>query len=313
MNSDGLTDKHWKSASFALYGSFAQGWPEEVGEPKEILKFLDHHIGLQGTGEDHGSTINVALEAILLLPLIEGIDPLTLECVRAFNWTSPSLVKGILSMMQPPNPPELRRHASALVALVSDKWFDCSAHVMDPEEMQEFCEHIAIFMDDTYHNQYIKEDAVTILFGMLRSPDWRNHIVPRSWSVLAYCPLVEELDSAKWCLQNALQLLKFTEGLREGSKWWYWTLWFHYDKLDSTIRRVVRARAEDMVRNDGLSDLNLYLSLIQEDIKKIRQDMDELPDDEKETSHHRKMKARSIALEGNYKQLDQIMKGRRRR
>ena len=152
--------------------------------------------------------------------------------------------------------------------------------------------------------------SVTILFGMLRSPEWRKHIALRSWSVLAYCPLVKELESAKWCLQNATELLKVVEGLPEGLKWLYWVLWFHYDQLDATTRHVVRTKAEDMVQRDGLSDLNLYLSLIQEEIKKVRKDMDELSDDEKVLSHYRKTKARSIALEGNYKQLDKIMKGR---
>ena len=303
MAPDHLSDEQWEAARLAIHGAF-NNWLGEVGEPKEVLKFLDYHVALQGAGGDYEQAIKDAVQGVFL-PNRERIDPMTLECVRDFNWTSPSFVKGIRSMMQPHNCPYLREHIHGLVALVSDRWFNCSVHVMEPEEMPEFCEHIAMSLDDSDHTQEVEKEAVTILFGMLRSPEWRKHIVPRSWSVLAYCPLVKGLESAKWCLQNAVELLNFMEGLPEGSKWWYWTLWFHYDQLDAATRRVVKTRAKDMVRNNSLSDLNLYLSLIQKEIKRIEEDMDGLYEEE-EVRH---AEVRSIALEGNYERLDRIVRG----
>lgn len=151
MAPDHLSDQHWEAARIAIHGAF-KGWPSDLGEPKEVLKFLDYHVALQGAGEHYVQAIKDAAHAILL-PLQDEEDPMTLECVRDFNWTSPSLVKGIRSVMQPHNSPSFRRHIHGLVALVSDRWFNCSAHVMEPEEMPEFCEHIAMFMDDTDHYQ----------------------------------------------------------------------------------------------------------------------------------------------------------------
>ena len=313
MAPDHLTDQHWEAARVAIQGAF-EPWPETLGEPKEVLKFLDYHVALPGARKDYEPAINSAMQAIILLPAMEQIDPMTLECVRNFNWTSSSFVKGIRSMMQSHNSLSLRRHVFALVAFVSDRWFNSSQPVMEPEEMHEFCEHMAVFTDSTGHGPHIKGESITVLFGMLQSREWRKHIAVGSWSVLAYCSQASYLESARWCLENenATDLLRFAKGLDhgEGLKWWCWTLWFHYDKLDATTRDEVKRTTSDILRDHGLSDLNLYLNLIQEEITKIRQEIGKLPENEKGWRYGKKMKAQSITLEGNYKQLAQIMEGR---
>jgi hypothetical protein len=143
---------------------------------------------------------------------------------------------------------------------------------------------------------------------MLRSPKWREHIVPRFWSMFAYCNLAEEEESFGWCLRNAIELLEFTRGLPvgEGSKWWYGTLWFHYDKLDTTVRGDVERIARDMLLSDGLSDLNLYLNLIGQEVARIRQEVEELPNEDRLDRLGMELRARLIALEGNYNRLARI-------
>ena len=309
MAPDNLEDQHWEAARLAVRGAFG-GWPRSPGEPKEIVKFLDYHVGLQGVGEDHGLYITYASQAILFLQDNEGINPLGSKCVRDFDWASPSFVGGIRSMMRPHNLTNLRRSAVGLIALVSDRWFDSSAPVFQLEERLEFCEHVATFTTHAYHDPHTKKWSVAVLFGMLRSPEWRKHIVTGFWSVLAYCPLVEELESVKWCLQNATELLKFTRGLPdgEGLKWWHWTLWFHYDRLDKTTQDEVKKVAVDMWRNDGHPDLHLYLNLFQGEASAIRKQIDELPF--KDSSAGMNMKVRLTTLEGNYDQLARITAGR---
>jgi len=48
------------------------------------------------------------------------------------------------------------------------------------------------------------------------------------------------------------------------SKWWYGTLWFHYDELDTTVQDEVKKITRDLLLGDGLSNLNLYLNLIEQ-------------------------------------------------
>lgn len=65
-----------------------------------------------------------------------------------------------------------------------------------------------------------------------------------------------------------------------------------------------------MLGSGGLSDLNLYLSLIQEEITRIREEISELCGDHRVRSRGRDMKALLIAMEDNYDQLARIT-GRR--
>ena len=306
-----LTDLHWEAARLAVYAAFTDPRYMAIrGEPKEILKFLDYHIGLQGAKADHGSYIDAALRSLNM----DYDEPnyLTFQSARDFNWTSLPFVRGLRSMMHSRRPCGFRGNAVALIAYLSDSWFSRSASVMEPGEMSEFCENLAIYMDDVAHDRRAKEESVTVLFGMLRSEEWKNHIATRLWRVLAYCTQIRDTESVKWCLQNGAELLEFTKGLPdvEGSKWWYGTLWLCYDKLDATVRDKVKTVAADMLRDDGLSDLNLYLGLMQEEVTRIRQEISELSDIQKRSAIGMNMQALLITMGGNYDQLARIT-GRR--
>ena len=176
--------------------------------------------------------------------------------------------------------------------------------------MSEFCEHLAVLaIDDAVHHPNVQRHSATLLFGMLRSPEWRRHIATRFWSTLAHCARVEEeRESFRWCLQNAIELLEFTRRLAdgEGLKWWYGALWFHYDKLDTMVRDEVERIARDMLQSDGLSDLSLCLDLIGQEIARTRQEVDGLPNEERVADFGVGLGARLIALEGNYSRLARI-------
>jgi len=318
MAYDNLTEQDWKAARFAIYGAF-QGIevvPSSVGEINEILKFLTHHLCLHGVrdmvGGDHGTSIVLALKAVVLRSSDYRADPLTAGYIGHLNRTSPAFVNGVHSTIRPGNPFLLRMYATGLIALTTDQWFNSPEPVMAPEEMSEFCEDLAVFIiDDHFQRSFVQKCSAIILFGMLRSPEWRKHIVTRFWRMFAYCTLVnEEWESFGWCLQNATELLEFTRGLAdgEGLKWWYGALWFHYDKLDTTAREEVEKVAREMSSGDGLSDLNLYLNLIGEEVTKTRQEVDELHKAARSELPGVEFRARLrlIALEGNHDRLAQI-------
>ena len=260
MASNDLTDQHWEAARLAVDKAFGSLGPQpELGEPRGMLKFLDYHLGLSGALEDHKPFITLAFEEIFIfydyMP-----NPLVVKCVKNFNCASPSFVRGVRSIMHPDSSLGPRREATWLVSLASDQWFNSTVPIMEPEEMSEFCEHLAVFVvDGHYHGTSIRRSSVTILFGMLRSPEWRKHIVPRLWSVLVHCGLVEEEESFRWCLWNAIELLDFTRGFPdgEGLKWWYATLRFHYDKLDTTVRDEVERIARDIPQSDYFNRIKL--------------------------------------------------------
>ena len=310
MASDSLTDQHWEATRLAIGGAFDIGAELRrpiAGELRDVLKFLDYHLDLQGAGKNHELSIVSAMEAIIASSDNCQADSLTVEYIRNSNGTSPSFANGMRLMMDPSNTSRLRMVSIGLISLTSDQWFGLP---VPAEEMSKFCEHLAVFMiDDALHREFVRKFGATILFEMLCSPAWRKHIVTRFWSMFVYCTEVPEgRESLKWCLRNAVELLEFTRGLPdgEGLKWWYGTLWFHYDKLDATVRSEVERIARDMSLGNGLSDLNLYLNLIEQDIARTRQAVDELASESGLAGFGMELRARLIALEGNYLRLARI-------
>ena len=318
MAPDDLTEQHWEAARLAIRGAFEHiDVPAPmVEEPKEILRFLAYHLNPQGAGGDHGPSIGSALEAILIRswdltePLPQGV-----EYVRKFNWASPSIGRGLRLALHPDNSYTLRGRIVSLIALISDQWFNSPAPIMEPEEMSEFSEHLAVFViDETVHATHVQRRGVTVLFEVLRSSEWRKHIVARFWSMFQYCARAYETrESVRWCLQNAIELLEFTRGLPdgEGLKWWNCALWFYYDKLFITVRDEVGGMARDMSSGDGLSDLNLYLNLMGQEVTRMRKEVDELIDyQDMSAEYGMRVRDRLVALEGNRHRLAQIT-GRR--
>ena len=313
-NDRDLTDLHWEAARLAVCGAFretAEVTQSTLGDLKGILRFLDYHLGLQGAGRDHGSAIRSAMDAIIVKSDKFQADPLTVDYIEGLIRDSASFAKGVRSMMHPDNAFELRLSTPGLIAVTSDKWFSSP---VPAEDMSDFCERLAVFVvDDALHGEYVQRCGVIILFEMLRSPEWREHIVPRLWSMFAYSiQFPGERESFWWCLENASDLLKFTRRFTdgEGLKWWYGTLWFHHDKLDVKVRDEVERIAKDMSASDGLSDLNLYLSLIKQEVARTRREVDELPNKSRPAGFGMDLRARLIALEGSYEKLARITGGR---
>ena len=104
--------------------------PPMVEEPKEIFKFLDYHLGLQGAEEDHTSSIDLAPEAMHEELLDRQADPLIVECTKNFNCASQSFVKGMCLIMQPDGAVPLGCKAISLISFISDRWFNSPAPIM---------------------------------------------------------------------------------------------------------------------------------------------------------------------------------------
>ena len=322
MGCDNLTDQHWEAARLAIHGAFqvSGGITQEmVGELKEILKFLNHHLALQGTGEDHEASITQALVGIQVGSDGNPADPPTAEYIRNWTHSSPLFMKGICSIMHPDGSFQLRAAATHLIVLTHDQWFNSPVPVMEPEEMSKFCEHLTVFIiDDSTHLGFIQRWGPNLLFWMLHSPEWRKHIVTRFWRMAVYSIQTHEEDeepeesmqeSLGQCLQKSIELLEFTRGLAdggEGLKWWYGVLWFFYHKLDATVQEEVEKIAREMSLGDGLLHLNLYLGLIGQEVARIRQDVDKLPYEERLNGPGMRLRAMLIALEGNYNRLARI-------
>ena len=319
MAPEDMTEEYWEAARHTMRGAFQRSIGgmaslPAVGNPKEILKFLDYHLDRQGAGEDHTTFIFYAFDAILVLLPGGRLMPLVAEGIKNFNCASSSFVRGMRSIISPTSNAWTREFAMRFMPHIHVQWFCSPVPVMEPEDMTEFSEHIAMLIVDAGPTAYpTTKQFFPSLFSMLRSQEWRQHMVTRLWSLLAHWTLAdEEEESFKWCLKNAVELLEFTKGLSDGErfKWWYGTLWFHFEKLDPTVRSEVERIAVEMSSGDGLSDLDLYLSIIGQEVDRTRRKLEELTEEARVARSGMALGARFVTLEGNHRRLARIT-GRR--
>ena len=120
MGYEGLTDQHWAEARLVIRGGFQEGVgvkPFRLGELKEIFESLDYHIGLQGAGEAHNSSIRFCLGGILAKSRGNRPDPLVVKCIKKFDSRQPILGEwGVFDITshQPHHTPR------------ESRWLDCS-------------------------------------------------------------------------------------------------------------------------------------------------------------------------------------------
>ena len=92
----------------------------------------------------------------------------------------------------------------------------------------------------------------------------------------------------------------------EGLKWWYDTLWFHYNKLDTTALDEVERIVREVSLGDGLPDLNLYHDPIEQEVVRTRQEVAELYNEDRLDLSGIGVRAQLIALEGNHNRFSRI-------
>ena len=111
-------------------GHFGTGPPAEIGEPREILKFLEYHVCPQRAGQDHEPSILSASRALFCLENVDEVDPLAIE---DFDWANPPFVRGIRFLVHSHHPVDIGGHTARLVPLMWERWFDCSVHIVEPK------------------------------------------------------------------------------------------------------------------------------------------------------------------------------------
>ena len=131
----------------------------------------------------------------------------------------------------------------------------------------------------------------------------------RLWSLFAEWTLVDEEDASfQWCLKNAIELLEFTKGSPDAERfrWWYGTLWFHFEKLDPTVQSEVERIATEMSSGGVLSDLSLYLNLIGQETERTQRQLDGLTEDDRLGRSGMGLRTRIVRVDGNYRRLARI-------
>ena len=262
-------EKKWEASRLSLLGAYK--WDKvlpRVGDPKDILAFLNHHFDLATQGEDQDEPIQNALRA-----LAYAYNTETIEALKTFDSTKSPFVRGICFAFQNERPPQLRRAALFFLPLIADRWFNTPRPIMEPSEMQDLCTNWASAVDkfDPKFPQ-VRKVALCVFFCMINSPHWRPHIIPiNKWKLLEYpLPVPDDFPPLRKCINNP-EVIRAISNANDRNALILWSaiLWLNFRELDSGIRTQLMGVTKDaqMWELDGFrSGITSELEVAEKDL-----------------------------------------------
>ena len=259
-------EKKWQAARLAMHGAYK--WDKFlpwVGDPQDILTFLDHHFKLAtGGSEGQYEPIQNALRA-----LAYASGPATIESLKHFDPTETSFIRGVCYVYQGDKPPQLRKAALFFLFLIGDRWFNTPDPIMDDDQMRGLCKDWASAVDHIEHSYDVQNVILPVLFGMINSPHWRPHIVTEKWKLLEYFTSVpDDSQPLRRCLDNPELIDAISEVDNPDAKvLWLAILWLKYMELIPEIQEQLKKVTREMVR-DRRADFDMFLSGVDSELGK---------------------------------------------
>ena len=247
-------EKKWEASRLALNGAYK--WDKVlplVGDPQNILTFLNHHFELASQGENQDEPIQNALRA-----LAYASSP---ETLKSFDPTQLSFVRGILHVFKRNKPLQLRKAALFFLPLIGDRWFNTRNPIMDPDEMSILCEDWASAVDDVgTTSTHVQNAALVVLFGMMNSRHWRPHIAREKWKLLEYFASVpDDSEPLKRCLENSELVHAISKvDNPDATILWSAILWLKYKDLTTEVRKQL----EEATKVASRSNVDMYLRVM---------------------------------------------------
>ena len=275
-------EKKWQAFRLAIRSVYkhTESLPS-VGDPLNILTFLDHHLKLalrhrlnqdEPTQDDPFQHDQIL---IALYALVYASGPLTIDTLKRFNPTEPSFVSSIRYVYWTDKPLELRKVALLFLPLIGDGWLDTPDPIMKPDQMKSFCVDWASAVDAIEHTDDVREAILTVLFGMINSTHWRPHIVLKKWELLGYFTSVpDDFQPLRKCINNP-GLIAAINNVRNPAAVWYWLeiLWLNYKELIPQVREQL----ETFTKNSKRLVLDTCLSVMDSESKKAEYTLKQYP------------------------------------
>ena len=266
-------EKKWDASRLTMHGAFK--WDKFlpwVGDPKDILTFLNHHFDLADrSGENQDEPIQNALRALAYAPC-----PDTIEALKLFDPTEPSFVRGICYVFQDHKPFQLRKAALFFLHLIGDRWFNTPYPIMEEDQMKSLCVDWASAVDGIDHTDDVRKATLTVLFGMINSPHWRPHIDTKKWKLLEYfTSLPDDSRPLQRCIDNPELMVAIKEVANPAAlALWLAILWLRYRELIPQVQEQLETVTREFAQGRRKTDLDWCLSLMDFELRKAEDALD---------------------------------------
>ena len=272
-------DTLWESASLSMQGAYTSSASNvpRVGDPRQVLEFLHHHMSLQQRGNARDKPIHHVFSALALASNEETHRGLA----ATRDFPNPLFISTIIEALENMEFKALRKSTIFMLSELDDQLFTTDKAFADPERAKDFVlawsTAIHEFLGDPTH--MVEKVVVKVLLAIANLPRLRVHLPKERWGLIQHFPYVTNGNPPplQRCLKDAsiFPFFKQTLNTRSSSPWLR-MMWVLYYLLSKEVQKQLEEATREIASGHDAFLLDSYVSLFDGYLKTLQTQVDAL-------------------------------------
>ena len=269
----------WLPARLSIQGAYTAAKPDvpQVGDPKQLLQFLDHHMERRDSIGDE--PIRHVFSALFLASNEE-----THRGLATYTFSNQLFIKTLTAALGKKDFKPLRKSAILLLAELDKYLFatkDAFTDPSDPGRASDFVHAwssaVHEFLGDPTHQ--VEMATVKVLLAIVNLPSLRVCLPVERWNWIQHFPYIlnENPPSLQRCLENTsiIPFLKQTVSNWSQSPWLA-MLWMMHHHLSEGVQEDLEKETREIVSKGSYLRLDPFLAFFDVSLKSLQTQIDRL-------------------------------------
>lgn len=300
----------WHPVQLSFIGAF--GWDTSfppIGDPKEMLDFLEHCLTTQESGvvQDH------PIERVFCALAFSADEEAWRRSLEVVDFSQPRFVNGFCHALRRGAPYLLRRSTVLILSHLDEQLFNIDPNLLpSPRQASNLVTGWSSAVMGSLKQKptnILKKSAVTTLFILMDSPFWREYIPAERLTILEHASVIgDDLpDPFCRCLQNPDILPYLKEANRGMSILWVLIQWVNFPHLSDDIKAQLEPATKEAWARGRRGDPGAFVSIIDKEIARLEREI-QVYDPWSFETQAVKLRTKLEDLRGARKELVQVKK-----
>jgi hypothetical protein len=263
----------WYPAQLSFTGAF--GWDvslPSIGDPKEMLGFLEHCLATQ----EPGVVQDYPIERVFCALGFSANEEDWRRSREIIDFSQPQFINGFCRALRRGASYLLRRSTVFILPHLDEQLFVTGSKILLPSPIQAetlvngWCSAVTVALKEKPTDP-LKRSAVTTLFSLIDSPFWRKYIPGERLTILTYASVIDDElpDPFRRCLQNPA-ILPYLKGANQGmSILWVLIQWVNVFHLSEDIKAQLESTTAEAWARGRRGDPAAFISTMDKEMARL--------------------------------------------
>ena len=277
MDRDNPNGELWESARLSIQGAYSSPTDDvpQVGDPKPLLRFLDHHMSLSpAQRRDSGGT----------WPFFYVFSALTTACdqeadrgLAGYDFTSTIFIDTVVEALGRKDFDALRRSAMFILAKLDGHLFTSTNETFkDREKASRFVTAWSAAIPEFLGDPMTPEGVavIKVLLAIAHLPCLRDHVPTKRWDLIELFPniMVSNPPPLQRCLKDTNIIPFLKERIPDPKKpsIWLLMLWMMYHHLSKGVRQQLEEETRLIAGGNRCHHIGTYADEFKKYIENLK-------------------------------------------